>query len=384
MENLLVFIFAVLVVYGGVNLYLYIKVMKGAALRGGKRRFLKYIFILLALCYPLSRAVGFDAFLGESTGWLGAYWLGAMVYGFLFGLFFDLIRLIDIITGWFPRWITNDLRQSGRMALALSVLTILMMLTGGHIRTLFPVEKEIEIELKEFPPDLEEYHLVLFSDAHLGIFVGEKRLKMIVGMINFIEPDVCLIAGDLYDEHPGDRNWTVEYLKQIEAKDGVYAVTGNHDFYIGIKQAVNLMKDAGIVVLRDSVVQLDDAINLIGIDDIASVSQYNLNPKPLSNLVDRAKPGLPNILLSHEPLRKAEALAAGVDLMLCGHTHGGQMFPIGWFTKIIYQTKQGLSKFGKMFIYLSNGVGTAGPPVRIGAEPEIVHIVLKAESEEKQ
>jgi len=171
-------------------------------------------------------------------------------------------------------------------------------------------------------------------------------------------------------------DWIIEPLKQLEFSDGVYFATGNHEFYQGVGLASELPRKAGITVLRDSSIVVEGAFNLIGLDDLTGTTQLRLSKTPIDDLMKGIDPSLPTILLHHTPGRMAEAADAGVDLMLSGHTHGGQIWPANYLMRIRYGVKQGLSKFGEMYFYLTNGVGTFGPPVRIGAKPEIVHLTI--------
>jgi len=351
--------------------------MRAAALHGNWRRLLKGGLILVVLIFPLGRALGGQSFIGSMCIWIGSFWLGAMFYGLMFALFFDLIRWLDRYLGWLPKWALANRLQSGRLMLAVATVTLIMLLTGGHIRSLYPVVREVTIELVRFAPDVEEYNIVVIADSHLGILVGERRIQRIVQMINDLGPDLCLIVGDLIDENAKNMQWIVEPLQQLEAADGVYAVTGNHEFYSGIKEVVELVEQAGIMVLQDTMVQIGSVLNIAGLNDESGGRQYQLNFKPIAFIIKDMDSTLPVILMHHTPARMVEAQQAGVDLMLSGHSHGGQLWPTRNITKATFGVDQGLTMFGDMYFYLTNGVGTWGPPMRIGAAPEIVWLTLK-------
>ncbi|MBC8465446.1 metallophosphoesterase [bacterium] len=309
--------------------------------------------------------------------WVGSYWIGALFYGLLFLLVIDILKLSDFFLGWFPNWALLDIVQTKRIFLVSISVIIVLALTGGTIRARFPIVTETTITMNNFNQDLEEYNIAVISDLHLGTLVGESYLRKIIGMINDIDADAVMIIGDLVDEPPEKIGWAIEPLQEIESKDGVYFVSGNHEAYAGISKTLELIQQANITMLDDSLAQVGNAINLAGVGDRAGNSQSGFPFKPIKDILRSVDKALPVILMNHTPMRKSEAEKAGVDLMVCGHTHGGQIWPFGVFTKMIFKSAQGLSTFGKMNLFISNGIGTWGPPVRICAPPEIWHLTIK-------
>lgn len=376
----IIFITVVLLVYGSANYILFRRITQSLSLTGNAALFLKGILLFLILAYPVGRIAANVNILGPTLIWIGSLWLGVMVYGLLTGLSIDLLRLGDLAFGWFPEWVNNNRVIAGRMIFASCATIIVIMLTAGLIRAMYPVIREITVESERFPPGRDEYHIAFFSDAHLGVIVGRKKLAGIVERINEIGADLCLIGGDLVDETPSRIDWAVDILKRIDCPDGVWAVTGNHEFYAGVETCTKMMERAGINLLRDNTAIIAGKVALIGLDDQTGGSQFGGRLTPISKLVDSVDGKLPVILLHHSPTRMKEAADAGVDLMIAGHTHGGQMLPFGILTNAIFKVKSGLSHFGKMNFFLSVGVGTWGPPIRLGTPPEVVHIILKSNS----
>jgi len=377
LRSFLIFLALVLLVYAAVNYYVYRRVMQGASIPGSWSWILKLALLALILSYPLGRALQELSPLERLFTWMGGFWLGAMYYGLLFAVLFDIIRFLDPVFGWLPNVLLFDRTQMGRIALTGASVIIIMLLTGGRVRAMFPVVREISLELPRLAPERGEYRVVFVSDFHLGVLVGERRLKRIVQEINTLNPDLILLGGDLIDERIDRMRWIIEPLKELQATDGIIAVTGNHEFYSGVEDFEKLMREAGIPVLRDSLTVVGEVLNLAGIDDITARGQYSKPQPPLKDVLASADANLPVILMHHTPQRISEAATAGVDLMLCGHTHGGQLWPASFLTNLVYRTPQGLSRFGSMYLYLSSGVGTWGPPVRVGASPEIVLLLLK-------
>jgi len=376
LTSFLLFVVVAVALYGAANYYLYRRVVSAACLKGKSSRILRGSLILLALAYPLSRALGTSSGVGTICVWIGSIWVVVLAYGLAFTIIFDLIRMGDRLTGWLPAWVSSDNIQSGRLALSLAFVVILFFVLTGYIRGSYPVVTEHTIEVESFPEGREEYSIVAFSDVHLSRINRERMLDMVIRTANWTGADACFIIGDVISAKPELMDWIVEPLSQLDFSDGVYFATGNHEFYQGVGLASELLRKAGITVLRDSSIVVEGAFNLIGLDDLTGTTQLRLPKTPIVRLMSGNDPSLPTILLHHTPDRIEEAADAGVDLMLSGHTHGGQIWPANYLMRIRYGVKQGLSKFGEMYFYLTNGVGTFGPPVRIGAKPEIVNLTL--------
>jgi len=377
LKSFLLFLSLSLLVYCGANYYLYRRAMQGAATSGATAWALKLLIIGLVLAYPLGRALGAVSPGGRTLIWIGSFWLGALTYGILIALLIDLLRLSDLLTGWFPNWVSGNRLLAGRMLFASATVLILMLLAGGHIRALYPKVREQAIALNRFPPGRAGYRIAVFADTHAGPVVGRRWFSRIVEQVNGLSADMILIPGDLFDEPPRSVPWVGGELAKLTAPDGVWAVTGNHEFYSGAEACAAVMASAGVRVLRDTTVVIPGLMNLIGVDDITGGRQFRVPLKPIKELVAAGDPNLPVIAMHHTPQRLAEAEAAGVDLLLSGHTHDGQLWPLGYLTELVYGVDEGYSRIGRMQFYLTNGAGTWGPPARVGNAPEIVLLVLK-------
>ncbi|NQU06476.1 MAG: metallophosphoesterase [Calditrichaeota bacterium] len=380
----IIFIIIALTVYIGINFYVYRRTMQAAAPVGIWIWLLRITLIAGILSFPLGRFIiecNCASSIGKVLIWIGSFWLAVMVYGFLICLLADLVRFIDMLTGWLPGWFLENQIRSGRLVFAMSSVMMVMLLTGGFIRTLYPKTPEYTIELANLPDEIEEYRIVMFADTHFGTIVGEKRLNRMVDQVNEQYPDLVLIVGDLVDESADRMPWLIEPLSRIEAADGVFAVNGNHEFYVGIKQFDELAREAGIRLLMNQSAVIDGKVTLIGLDDESGGHSLNAKKIAIEKLVKEvAIEHLPIILMHHTPSRMKEAEEAGVDLMLSGHVHEGQLWPVKYLAEAVYGVRTGLSEIGKMKFYLTSGAGTWGPPVRICATPEIVTLVLKRNS----
>jgi len=224
------------------------------------------------------------------------------------------------------------------------------------------------------------------TDVHLGTIICNSHFMRIVKIINSLNPDIVLFAGDLVDEdiEPVIRQNLGETLRQIKSKYGIYGITGNHEYIGGVEPACKYLIEHGVIMLRDSVAKVANAFTLVGREDV-SIRQFNgKKRKQLSELMNGVDTTLPVILMDHQPLRLDDVVDHGVDLQLSGHTHHGQLWPFNYISQAVYELSWGYMKKGSTHFYVSCGVGTWGPPMRTGNRPEVVHVKLKFESETKR
>ncbi len=319
--------------------------------------------------FPLARvflARGWDP-LALPFEYFALMWVGVAF------LLFSFFLIVDIVTlgGWFLPSLAPHLRSGA----ALAALAAAILASVQAVRE--PMVRDYELHLPGLPESADGYTFVAVSDLHLGTILGEQWLEGIVSQINALEPQAVLIAGDVVD---GDAERVLPMapvLGKLEAPDGVWAVTGNHDFYAGLGRSVSLMEEAGIGVLRDRSVELIPGLVLAGVDDFA----VPLGEGRQSRL-DAALAGVPpestTILLSHTPEKIEAAAAAGVDLMLCGHTHNGQIWPFNWIVRTHFRYVYGHHQVEKMNLIVSSGVGTWGPRMRLWSRGEILRIRIRA------
>ena len=308
---------------------------------------------------------------------VGSFWLGAMLYFFLILVFIDLLRAFNHYFNLFPQFINYNTIITGRILCICIFILVSATLILGYDSARNIKITQIDIPLDRLSPKYNALGIVQISDVHLGIIIHKERLIEIVDKINALAPDLVLITGDLVDENVAKLEDMVEPLSRIKSRLGVFAVTGNHEFYAGVDEAVRFMEQAGVCVLRNRYVTIDSILNLIGVDDVTGQQQSGTKNPPLEVIIKGMDKSLPTILMNHTPVNLRKAEAAGIDLQLSGHTHKGQLFPLNFITDLVYAVHSGYARVGKMQIYVSNGVGTWGPPVRVGAPPEIVQIKLK-------
>ncbi|HEQ79040.1 MAG TPA: hypothetical protein ENN76_02100 [Euryarchaeota archaeon] len=225
------------------------------------------------------------------------------------------------------------------------------------------------IKRLKIPKEVSKRSKILhISDLHLGLLVGKGRLSRIKALVNSERPDIMVISGDFIDVSPKHLEMYEDDIKKLTGLVKTYAVTGNHEYYNGLEDAVSWMRNMGITVLRNETV-IDDGTGLIicGVDDPQiHGSGYEDMLKTLMGRDDV------DILLSHQPLLFGQLATDRSFLMLSGHTHHGQLWPMSIFTKLLYKDgDRGLVKKGASFMYVSAGAGTWGPPLRVGSFSEM-------------
>jgi len=232
-----------------------------------------------------------------------------------------------------------------------------------------PVVKRTTIQLERLPPAAAGYRIVQLTDVHIGPLLGERFARAVAAKVNALAPDLIVITGDLVDGRLEELRPHIEPLRQLRARDGVYAVTGNHEYYWNPSVWLEHLRSLGIPLLRNDHVAIRGAFELAGVDDSSAGEDV---PRAIAGCDRR----LPIVLLAHHPRTVARAIAAGVDLQLSGHTHGGQLLPLGWLARLFEPHVAGLATFGATRLYVSEGTGFWGPPMRVGTRCEIAEITL--------
>ncbi len=234
------------------------------------------------------------------------------------------------------------------------------------------VVEEIAIRLPRLPRALDGFTLVQVSDVHVGAFTGEPELRALEDVVRGARGDLVVLTGDLVDHDASDIPLAARWLSRLPARLGVAAIPGNHDHYAGMAAVMGAMRRAGVDVLVNRARVLDDGLALVGVDDLWG-RRYPPGPGPdLALALRDAPPDAARVLLAHNPTFFDEA--AGVELQLSGHTHGGQIAPAG----LLLRYSRGLYRDGARTLYVNRGFGIVGPPMRVGAPAEVTRIVLVA------
>jgi predicted MPP superfamily phosphohydrolase len=214
------------------------------------------------------------------------------------------------------------------------------------------------------------------SDIHLGSIIRKRSMKKLSLILEKMKPDVVFLLGDIVDGELGPvlRDDLLKYFTGPHTKDGLFAITGNHEFIGGAKRTIPYIESKGIRLLKDEKVILHGGIVLIGRLDRDSKRFYSKERLPLEELMKDIDHSRPVIVLDHQPVNLEEAERNGIDLQLSGHTHNGQFWPLNYITRKIYEVSYGYRKRGNTQIIVSSGFGLWGPRIRSGSRSEVLLI----------
>ena len=362
-------------IYGLANYYIFVRGLQALRPVGTIRVVFIAAFLILAVSFIaamfLERADIFS--LGRPLTWIGSFWLGGFVYFLLIVAAIDLVRLANHFVNFFPAFITSDPAHAARVTAYVVISVVGLAVIYGFVNAHFIRVRTFDINVHKETGGRKSLNVVMASDIHLSTIINNGRIRSIVNKINSLSPDIVLLPGDILD---GDLNPVVrqnlgEALRQIKAPLGVYAITGNHEYIGGVEKACKYIGEHGVTLLRDSALLVDGSFYIVGRED-----RSDRKRKPLSELMERVDRKYPVILMDHQPFHLEEAEKNAVDLQLSGHTHYGQMWPFNYITKMVYELAYGYLVKGATHIYVSSGVGTWGPPIRIVADPEIAQFRL--------
>lgn len=330
------------------------------------------VCVTLWVVFYLGRAYGHGAegAAARTLEWLGMNWLATVF------LIFICVLPVDVLTAFgflLPRFAP---RLRG-LALAVGGLLALVALVQG-LRP--PVVTRYEVRLAGLPTELDGVVLVGVSDLHIGSLLDERWLAARVRQVQAQGADLIVLLGDIFEGHGGRRDELLEPLRHLSARLGVWGVHGNHEGY-GQRGGNSLMEEAGVEVLRDRCVEVRPGLLLAGVDDLTSGRRSGLRSDVVSETLSGRPPGA-TVLLSHTPWQTEDAARAGVGLMLCGHTHGGQIWPFGYLVRRASPLVAGRYEVRGMTVIVSRGAGTWGPRMRLWAPGEIIRVVLRPKEDQ--
>ncbi|MBS1190519.1 MAG: metallophosphoesterase [Rhodocyclaceae bacterium] len=306
-----------------------------------------------------------------SMGWLNFLILLLLARDLLLGL---TTWLVDL--PWLHRLLTADgtvLVLSGSF-LALG-LGILAAFRGPHVR-------QVRIPVKGLDPGLEGLRIVQISDLHVGPTIDVLYVRRVVELANRLAPDLIALTGDIVDGPVERLAPHVAPLAELVPRDRAFLVLGNHDYYSGAEAWTAHFRKLGLrVLLNESAVVMRGGARIVvgGVLDPA-VRLFDPDQAPRPDLANAREVGRAlRLLLAHNPKLAPLAEKAGFDLQLSGHTHAGQFFPWTLVVRWIHAPHgAGLSRRGRLWVYVSAGTGTWGPPVRFGTQPELTLLHLVA------
>ena len=331
--------------------------------------------VLVGLGVALWASLFLSFYLGhDGTGALarllelfGMTWL-AMLF-----LAFVALFVTDLLTGFgflLPRLAP---RLRGFALLVAGVLSAIALVQGMRP----PVVRDYEVRLAGLPPGMDGTVLVAVSDLHLGSLLGERWLSARVAQVQALRPDLVILLGDLLEGHGQAEGDLLGDLRRLWAPLGVWAVTGNHESHGGRGASARLLAETGFQVLHDRWAEVRPGLVIVGVDDLTSRRRSGMGGDPVGQAL-AGRPSGATILLSHTPWEAEKAAAAGVGLMLCGHTHGGQIWPFDYLTQTVYPLLGGRYEVDGMPVIVCRGTGTWGPRMRLWRPSEILRVRLQA------
>ncbi|MBX6751673.1 MAG: metallophosphoesterase [Micromonosporaceae bacterium] len=262
------------------------------------------------------------------------------------------------------------------VALTAGVAAVGLVGTGVGTALGLPQVKRIQIPLARLPGSADGLRIALVSDIHLGPLNGAGRTRRIVDLVNDLDADLVAIVGDLVDGSVEQLGPAAAPLADLRSRHGTFFVTGNHEYFSGYEPWVEEVTRLGMRPLRNERVALPEGIDLAGVNDVAGQS-YGDGPDFEAALRGRDRDKVV-VLLAHQPIQAHDAARHGVDLQLSGHTHGGQMVPFNLLVRASGQPLvSGLGEVDGMPVYVTNGAGFWGPPVRVGAPPDVTLVELR-------
>ena len=305
-------------------------------------------------------------------------WIRAegIVFSFLFYLILILLccDAVGLIVFLFY---ANSMVFAVSWCIAAGISLVLVVYGAVHARRLKTVRYEVRLGNGE-----HTYRMVLLSDLHIGVFVGAGYIRKVVSRVNSLSPDMVVIAGDSFDNGYAEECKKLDtvsaLLRTLRTKDGVYAVLGNHDPAFTDERMQRFFRESNIRLLYNEVNSCP-LFDLAGRNDLIHCRRFAETRTPLNELLPEKPRQKPVIVLDHNPEGINEAVEGGADLVLCGHTHKGQFFPLTFFTRLFHEKNHfyGQAAFGKTQTVISAGTGYFQLPIRIGTNSEIVEIILK-------
>lgn len=375
-NQMIIFFVIVFTVYFAANSYIF---FKGYQLfpRGRQTFIYTLSFIFLASLFIAGKILEREhsGILSDILNIFGGFWLAYMLYTILLYLISDLGFLTGRLTGLIAAEDVQGFKK-WRFYLVNGVTVIIVI--AGFINALTPVVTKYDISIPKSVPGMSSMKIVAVSDIHLGSTIRKRSMRKLQGMIGTLKPDMVVFLGDIIDGEIGPvmRGDLLGSFNCPPCRDGVYAITGNHEYIGGYTATTDYIRSKGIHLIEDEVINTTSGVTIIGRKDRDSQRYSGVTRTSLKELVERADTTKPIILLDHQPYNLDESTAAGIDLHLSGHTHNGQIWPISMLVSAIYEIPYGYEKRSGTNFIVSSGFGLWGPRVRIGSRSEVVLINL--------
>lgn len=372
------FLLTFFLLYGSMHGYAFLKA-KAALAFSIQTSLGTALFMLIMIFAPIlvrfSERAGYESF-ARLMSYTGYIWLGILFLFVSAALLIDLYRLILSAAGFMLRRDFSSLAVSASIAFFVPLGLSIVVAVYGYFEARDIRTETVAVQSPRIPAEAGRVRIVQITDVHLGLIVREERLRRILAAVKKADPDILVSTGDLVDGQIDNLAHLAEMLQEVKPRYGKFAITGNHEFYAGIDQALAFTEKAGFVLLRGQGQTVDGLINIAGVDDVQAGAFGGSQGVPEKQLLSGFSNNLFTVLLKHRPLVDKEVIGL-FDLQLSGHVHKGQIFPFSILTWLYYPTQAGFAALsGRSGLYVSRGSGTWGPPIRFLSPPEVTLIEL--------
>ncbi|MBI5632677.1 MAG: metallophosphoesterase [Nitrospirae bacterium] len=364
--------------YGGMHLYAFLRAR--AALHFGLFSSLAIsFFMLVMLLAPLlirqAEKQGLEEF-ARMFSLFGYMWLGILFLFSSSSLMIDLYRFLIRSAELVRRADYANLKPSAGVLFYLPLIVSLLVAAYGYGEARNIRTEKITIRTPKISKVLGKIRIVQISDVHLGLIIRDERLSSMLKLVQEAAPDLLVSTGDLVDGQINGMPGLAELFNGINPRYGKFAITGNHEFYAGLDQALAFTRKSGFRVLRNEALDIEGILNIAGVDDRAVGPRSVVGDGIEQEMLSRLSKERFTLFLKHRPL--FDKGSAGLfDLQLSGHVHRGQIFPFSILTKLYYPVHAGFVRLDRgSRLYVSRGTGTWGPPIRFLSPPEITVIDL--------
>jgi uncharacterized protein len=337
-----------------------------------------YIFLVSAIFIGyILQSVSINR-VSETMVKIGAFSMGFLFYALLFIVLFDIIRLLNHFLPFYPEFISLNYQKVKLLVGSFIILSVLSIVIYGYYNADKTKIVTLELSINKNFDNIKYLNIVAVSDIHLGTTVNNSKLDLLFKDINKLKPDIVLIGGDIIDNNIRvvQHYKLLERFKEIKSKYGIYACLGNHDYISRGNEQIDYYEKNGIHIIKDTSILIDNKFYLIGRDDHTGKNFSGVNRKSLGTLLNDVDTNMPVILLDHQPFNLDETSRHPVDFQFSGHTHRGQFWPLRYITGKLFEKDWGYIKKANTHFYISSGFGTAGIPMRVGTQSEIVNIKL--------
>ncbi len=312
--------------------------------------------------------------IARAFAYAGYMWMGAIFIFFVTSLTIDIVRLCVVIAASLFKVGLPAMVRSNLVLFLVPVAVSVFTVVYGYHEALTIRTERVSVETSKLPAGIGKVTIVQVSDIHLGLVNRQRVLRRVVAVIKQASPDMVVSTGDLVDGQINNIDGLSDMLRDIKPRYGKYAVMGNHEFYAGAGISEDFTRKAGFRMLRNEGVTIDGAMNVAGVDDDAGHGWTGRNPAGEKVLLEGLPRHLFTVFLKHRPVVTSSAQGL-FDIQLSGHTHGGQVYPFKYITRMSFPMIAGLYplKNGSL-LYVSRGTGTWGPPIRFLTPPEVTVI----------